>query len=460
MNRQMTDDQLDRALSQFLAARHEEIVTAAFAPQQAAALVRDRAVPRVAFVARPSLAVMLALALLLAALLVAAIAGAALLRRPAPVPGNGLITFGLGELTQRPYDVVHVVRPDGTGDRAIGPGVGQTFSADGRVLAYWAGPYPDQVLTVAGADGSSSHAIRGIVGGGDFALSPDGTRIAWSKTVGTHTFTGTDGSSSGWAVTELWVSPLTGAGGVRIAGADLAPDGFVSNPVWSPDGSSIAFAINTLVADGANSGFYRSAVDVVAAEGSGGRRLTDRPGSDSVGISWSPDGQYVAYTAFPNGTPLPSFPPTGQDPNDFFRPDDIFVIAADGTGERDVTNTPDHEVDPAWSPDGSHLAWVTAGEQRLTILRLDRSNPMGGPVRGPLLQGDYVWSPDSSRICFYWYEPPADGIAGGQAIDVTIEFVPVADPQASPSPILAVQRMVRGLAWQRLEPGALGGTAK
>ncbi len=67
------------------------------------------------------------------------------------------------------------------------------------------------------------------------------------------------------------------------------------------------------------------------ADGSGQRRLT-RNGARSVAPAWSPDGQRIAFE----------------------RLGDVYVIDADGTGERRLSQIGTH---PSWSPDGQKIAF-------------------------------------------------------------------------------------------------------
>ena len=94
---------------------------------------------------------------------------------------------------------------------------------------------------------------------------------------------------------ELWVAPVDGGQGVRDR-LDLDHSGRVGDsPLWSPDGRLIAFV--TFVTDDATGERRRTAIEVVAADGSDRRRLTTRPGLLEDGMSWSPDGRYLAYVA-------------------------------------------------------------------------------------------------------------------------------------------------------------------
>ncbi len=63
-----------------------------------------------------------------------------------------------------------------------------------------------------------------------------------------------------------------------------------SDPVWSPDGSSIAFVSNRTENPDSN---HNTDIFLVAATGGDPRRLTDNPGQDGS-PAWSPDGKWIA----------------------------------------------------------------------------------------------------------------------------------------------------------------------
>jgi TolB protein len=123
--------------------------------------------------------------------------------------------------------------------------------------------------------------------------------------------------------------------------------------------------------------------------------------------AWSPDGTQVAY----QGTD-----PQGNNPG-------LYLVDAGGGPSTRLT---DHESDraPAWSPDGSRIAFMSSRDGRWQLYVVDTQ---GGALQ-PLAQsggndGLPVWSPDGSQIAFVsdrdgtWgvYVTPA---AGGQATRV------------------------------------------
>jgi TolB-like protein/DNA-binding SARP family transcriptional activator len=74
---------------------------------------------------------------------------------------------------------------------------------------------------------------------------------------------------------------------------------------------------------------------------------------------------------------------------------DIFVMNTDGTGLRNLTNDAEPELAPAWSPDGTQIAYISDG--RLYLMDADGSNRRrltDGPDNYP------SWSPDGARIAF------------------------------------------------------------
>jgi len=81
---------------------------------------------------------------------------------------------------------------------------------------------------------------------------------------------------------------------------------------------------------------------LVNPDGSGLVRLANTAASDTtIGAAWSPDGKLIAYSK-PNGSTA-----------------DIYVIAPDGSGQREITFTPGNDIDPTWSGDGSRIAFET-----------------------------------------------------------------------------------------------------
>ncbi len=82
----------------------------------------------------------------------------------------------------------------------------------------------------------------------------------------------------------------------------------------------------------------------------------------------------------------------------------IYLIRADGTGMRRITNTPSVEdVDPAWRPDGQKIAFARRDRRgwRLYVM-----NPDGRHLRtvSPLLSDARApaWSPNGRRLAFEW----------------------------------------------------------
>jgi Tol biopolymer transport system component len=104
-------------------------------------------------------------------------------------------------------------------------------------------------------------------------------------------------------------------------------------------------------------------------------------------VRLSPDGRYVAYAV-----------PAGENGS----PDDVFVLAVDGSRETVVVRGPANDTSPLWSPDGSHLLFVSdrtgssslwsvpmrdgrpAGEATLVKPDIGRASPLGVTRQGTL----------------------------------------------------------------------------
>lgn len=89
--------------------------------------------------------------------------------------------------------------------------------------------------------------------------------------------------------------------------------------------------------------------------------------------------------------------------------DKIFLIGADGSGNRQLTNTQEmNETGPAWSPDGSKIAFYAYGDTQnadIYLMNADGTN-MVNVTDSPEENDRYVaWSPDGTRLVFHSNRP-------------------------------------------------------
>ena len=80
---------------------------------------------------------------------------------------------------------------------------------------------------------------------------------------------------------------------------------------------------------------------------------------------------------------------------------DIWIMAADGSGLRRLTSSPQSDFSPRWSPDGKTLAFISTRSGSPQVWTID---PAGGEAQpltkfGPGVAG-IVWSPAGNRIAF------------------------------------------------------------
>lgn len=151
-----------------------------------------------------------------------------------------------------------------------------------------------------------------------------------------------------------------------------------NHPVWSPDGSRIAFT-------SASRSNYE--VSVMNADGSGRRQLTSTTVAEEE-PAWSPDGTRIA----------------------FVRGGEIYMINADGSGETNLTNNPADDSEPAWSPDGTQIAFVSGrnedSNRNIYVMSSDGSGTavsLTANSTNPVYQGhdDHPsWSPDGTQITY------------------------------------------------------------
>lgn len=195
------------------------------------------------------------------------------------------------------------------------------------------------------------------------SVSPDGTRILIDK----------DTPSGHFALSHVSLA----APDTRVKLAD----GFASSPVWSPDGRHIAYC--------AGSGSGSEQVIVMNADGSDARPLT-AGSSRHLFVDWSPDEQRLAFMRdyqlyimnadgseqrlllagfarnlawSPDGTMI-AFEGGARLDDRLGNGGDIWIVNADGSDPRNLTNTPDfYDAGPAWSPDSTAIVFSSESKK-------------------------------------------------------------------------------------------------
>ena len=130
-------------------------------------------------------------------------------------------------------------------------------------------------------------------------------------------------------------------------------------------------------------------------DGSNLRQLTTDPELDDQ-PAWSPDGTRIAFRSFRTQ-----------------REGDIWIMDADGGNQRNLTPDPlpgvTDERTPCWSPDGARLAYISnaGGNRDLWTMAADGSDPRRLVITEGL-EAEPAWSPDGAVIACR-YSSPADG---------------------------------------------------
>lgn len=129
----------------------------------------------------------------------------------------------------------------------------------------------------------------------------------------------------------------------------------------------------------------RAEIWVMNRDGTGARRLTDSRPWGAGNAAWSPDGSHIAFVSDRGGDP------------------DLYVMRADGSDVRLIAASEANEGDPEWSPDGSRIAYerIQGNGTKGGIFVLDVATETTTRLTAKAdLASDPSWSPDGRMIAF------------------------------------------------------------
>lgn len=274
-----------------------------------------------------------------------------------------------------------------------------SWSRDGRRLSYVEGDPARPVLVIRDAGLAEVARIDLPPGAGPVLnWSPDGTTIAF----------GVESDRD----TRIYVVPARdGAQPVPITDPAL----LALRPSWSPDGTLIAFRAGVDI--------DQQALYVMRPDGTGVTRLSQggRAVEPSCGFPWTPDAHSIVFSTRYNG---------------------IWVVNGDGSNERQVTGPSDQAYCASISPDGTRIAamvWLDTGKY-VVVMELDGGHRV--TPSGPLSDAwPVVWSPDGRSM-----------ISNSRVLDGSPNPRVVLDPDG----IVPARTLFSGDAivwdWQRLPP--------
>ena len=188
--------------------------------------------------------------------------------------------------------------------------------------------------------------------------------------------------------------------GTGLVNLTNSPEVYDIHPVWSPDGTRIAFASSRTIATNTDGNIEIFVMNVDGSNAIQQTFTTTGLGQfvNSYEPSWNPSATQIVFEGWRAASGFPQ----------------IIRINVDGNGNETVlTDTADFgsKFSPDWSPDGTKILFTWAlGQQDIHVINADGSqetnltaDTLGSDQRGA------VWSPDGARFAFtdtrFWSIP-------------------------------------------------------
>jgi TolB protein len=255
---------------------------------------------------------------------------------------------------------IYTVNIDGSNLTRLADGLDPDWSSDGSQITFIRWTTPWGIYTI-NADGSGERLLLSSNVSRAPVWSPDGTQIAFyfeteGRTAPNRMCRGDECITiPGHIQTEWHIGVVDVADGYFHQPYN---DRFSFSPTWSADGEWIAY-------DCGDSGATPSELHglcMTTVEGSNNRVLTNSV-HDHFPV-WSPDGTRIAFMHWQH---------------DHW---EIYIMNADGSGRWPLTSSSAYveprpnNVSPAWSPDGEHIVFLSdrGGRWEFYVMNADGSN--------------------------------------------------------------------------------------
>ncbi len=143
---------------------------------------------------------------------------------------------------------------------------------------------------------------------------------------------------------------------------------------------------------------------------------SDRTGIPEIFMSNVDGTHLVQLTNIDNGACQPSWSPDGarlvfispclrrlDSPRESYTDTSLYMINVDGTGLKQLTNTPGADLEPAWSPDGKRIAFTSLrdGNNQIYLFNVDNQSVIRLTEPDVNVENSQpAWSPDGKKIAY------------------------------------------------------------
>ena len=261
----------------------------------------------------------------------------------------------------RACDQQYVMRVDGTGLKRISNGNGKTtcgwFLPDGQRL-FFASSHTHDSSCPPKPDPSKGY-VWGLDRFDIYTVNRDGTGLRRLTNYDVYTAEGVLSPDGRRIVFTSLKDGDLDIYTMNVDGTDVrrltTTPGYDGGPWWSPDGTKIVYRA-WHPPDSAGLGDYRTLLAqhivrpsrmelwVMNADGSGQRQLTSLGGAN-FGPSWTPDGRRIVFSSNYKNPRSRNF--------------ELYLINLDGSGLEQVTNHQEFDGFPMFSPDGRRIVWAS-----------------------------------------------------------------------------------------------------